>query len=220
MHKVTKRMHFVMAPVRVHMSVQLRTPLRFHLKAHLRMYFEIYTKIHKTVHLKLKLRVCLRCNNWAAVEDAHGGALVSTPNCTKRCNKNMNLWGHSILLLRPHPIFHSGELLKMPKNEKKKMHFMLQLMIHLTLQSRVHLRVLLILHWSCTCDCTCWCNHQCTVESKWIHLIVDLMYEMVHLMVYLMLDLKGHPRVQFKSNWICIIKWQRGCTWRNTWWCT
>ena len=36
-------------------------------------------------------------------------------------------------------------------------------------------------------------------------------------MVDLMLDLNGCLRVLFESNWRCTIKWQRGCTWRFTW---
>ena len=36
-------------------------------------------------------------------------------------------------------------------------------------------------------------------------------------MVDLMLDLNGTLRVLFESNWRCTIKWQRGCTWRFTW---
>ena len=36
-------------------------------------------------------------------------------------------------------------------------------------------------------------------------------------MVELMLDLNGHFRVLFESNWRCTKKWQRGCTWRFTW---
>ena len=37
-------------------------------------------------------------------------------------------------------------------------------------------------------------------------------------MVDLMLVLNVRLRNLFESNWICKIKWQRGCTWHFTWW--
>ena len=36
-------------------------------------------------------------------------------------------------------------------------------------------------------------------------------------MVDLMVDLNGRLRVLFESNWRCTINWQRGFTWRFTW---
>ena len=53
---------------------------------------------------------------------------------------------------------------------------------------------------------------------KMSHPMVDVaLHSKVQLMVDLMLDLNGSLRVLFESNWRCTIKWQRGCTWRFTW---
>ena len=55
---------------------------------------------------------------------------------TKQFNEKVNLMGDSILHLRAHLRFPFTEHLKMHKIIKKKMHFMLQLMIHLTVSSK------------------------------------------------------------------------------------
>ena len=62
----------------------------------------------------------------------HGGALVSAQECKKRLSKKLNLRGDSLLHLNERLMLYFREHLKMYKYVKEKMHFMLHLMIHLT----------------------------------------------------------------------------------------
>ena len=66
----------------------------------------------------------------------HGGALVSAPEYQKRLSGKLNLRGDSMLHLNVRLMFYFREQLKMYKNLKKKMNFILHLMIHLTVQWR------------------------------------------------------------------------------------
>ena len=113
------------------------------------------------------------------LSDVLGDALLSEQECKQRLSKKLNLTGDSILYLNERLRFRFREHIKMYKNVKDKIHFMLHLgvhlrvhlsvhlMIHLTISlkmhKRVHLRlhlgVHLRLHLGCTYGCTCWCNH-------------------------------------------------------------
>ena len=139
MHKKVKKRTLLtlhlMVQLKLHLSVQLRTLLRVHLKAHLKVYFKIYKKMHRKVGLRLKLRMHLS-NDWVALEDEHSCALVRAEECTKGFNKKLNLKGHSMLHLIAHQRFYFRKHLKLHQNVIKKTHFTLELIIHLTVQSR------------------------------------------------------------------------------------
>ena len=120
---------------RVHLPVQSRMPLRVHLKICLMVYFEIYIKMHKKRILGW-IQGCTLGNYWVTLVDVHGGALVSAQECKKRFSKKLNLRENSMLHLNARLIFHFTEHLKMYKNVKEEIYFMLQVIIHLTMHSR------------------------------------------------------------------------------------
>ena len=79
--------------------------------------------------------------NWVAVEDAHGGALVSAKKFIRRFNKRWTRGDTLCWTWRCTWDF----ILRLTKNfkniMKKKMGLTLQLMVCLTVQSRAHLKV-------------------------------------------------------------------------------
>ena len=122
-NKMTKRIHltfYLMMHWGISISVQLRVLLMVHLKARL--------------HLRLKLRVHLRLQ-WVALEDAHGGALVSAKKYAKQFNKRWTWRGTHVALQGAPKILRST--IRCKKKVKKKMHLTLQVMVHLTVQTKL-----------------------------------------------------------------------------------
>ena len=111
--------------------LHLREQLRFHFRDHLKMHKNVKKKMHFAMQLMIHLTVQSR----SAPEGTLAGALKDALTNLHKDPKEGAYWVARKGAVEVALVLH----LCCKKNIKRKMHLTLQLMVHLTVQPRVHL---------------------------------------------------------------------------------